>query len=45
MIQVGFVALMLLMGFIIYNDISKRINSKKAPAVQQQIEQQQPAVK
>jgi regulator of sigma E protease len=46
MIQVGFVALMLLMGFIIYNDISKRINSKKAPAaVQQQVEQQQPAGK
>ncbi len=45
MIQVGFVALMLLMGFIIYNDISKRINNKKAPAVQQQVEQQQPAEK
>ncbi|MEW6127788.1 MAG: RIP metalloprotease RseP [Acidobacteriota bacterium] len=45
MIQVGFVALMLLMGFIIYNDISKKISSKKAPAVQQQVEQPKPAEK
>jgi regulator of sigma E protease len=38
MIQVGFVMLMLLMGFVIFNDISKWIPSQSAP--QQQTEQQ-----
>jgi regulator of sigma E protease len=41
MIQVGFVMLMLLMGFVIFNDISKWIPSQSAP--QQQTEQQKPA--
>jgi regulator of sigma E protease len=36
MIQAGFVALMLLMGFVIYNDIAKNFTSSKPPAVQQQ---------
>lgn len=40
MIQVGFVMLMLLMGFVIFNDISKLLPSRSAP---QQVEQQQPA--
>jgi regulator of sigma E protease len=38
MMQVGFVMLMLLMGFVIFNDISKLIPSRGAP--QQQVEQQ-----
>jgi regulator of sigma E protease len=37
MMQVGMVMLMLLMGFVIFNDISKMIPGKKAPA--QQVEQ------
>jgi regulator of sigma E protease len=46
MIQVGFVMLMLLMGFVIFNDISKRIPSRNEPASQvQQQQQQQPADK
>jgi regulator of sigma E protease len=40
MMQVGFVMLMLLMGFVIFNDISKLLPSRSAP---QQVEQQQPA--
>jgi regulator of sigma E protease len=43
MMQVGMVMLMLLMGFVIFNDISKMIPGKKAPAPQ--IEQQKPADK
>jgi regulator of sigma E protease len=43
MMQVGMVMLMLLMGFVIFNDISKMIPGKKAPA--QQVEQQAPADK
>lgn len=34
MMQVGMVMLMLLMGFVIFNDISKMIPGKKAPAPQ-----------
>jgi regulator of sigma E protease len=40
MMQVGMVMLMLLMGFVIFNDISKMIPGKKAPAPQ--VETQQP---
>lgn len=40
MMQVGMVMLMLLMGFVIFNDVSKLIPGKKAPAPQ--VEQQQP---
>lgn len=44
MMQVGMVMLMLLMGFVIFNDISKMIPGKKAPTPQ--VEQQpQPADK
>lgn len=42
MIQVGFVMLMLLMGFVIFNDISKLLPSRSAP---QQVEQQSGADK
>ncbi len=42
MVQVGFVALMLLMGFVIYNDIAKSFRSSKPPAVQQQQPVEQP---
>jgi regulator of sigma E protease len=45
MIQVGFVMLMLLMGFVIYNDISKRIPSRSAPAPQAEQQRAQPADK
>jgi regulator of sigma E protease len=45
MIQVGFVMLMLLMGFVIYNDISKRIPSRSAPAPQVEQQREQPAEK
>ncbi len=41
MMTVGFVMLMLLMGFVIFNDISKLIPSRSAP--QPQAEQQAPA--
>ena len=41
MMQVGMVMLMLLMGFVIFNDISKLMPGKKAP-VQQQVEQPKP---
>ncbi len=43
MMQVGMVMLMLLMGFVIFNDISKMIPGKKAPAPQ--VQQQAPADK
>lgn len=36
MMQVGFVVLILLMGFVIFNDISKKIPSSSAPQQQQQ---------
>ena len=37
MMQVGMVMLMLLMGFVIFNDISKRFSSRSTPqAVEQQ---------
>jgi regulator of sigma E protease len=42
MMQVGFVMLVLLMGFVIFNDISKSVSLGGG---QQQIEQQQPAEK
>ncbi|HWP42323.1 MAG TPA: RIP metalloprotease RseP [Blastocatellia bacterium] len=45
MIQVGFVMLMLLMGFVIFNDISKRIPSRSDPAPQAEQQQKQPAEK
>jgi regulator of sigma E protease len=45
MMQVGMVMLMLLMGFVIFNDISKMIPGKKAPAPTPQVEQSQPANK
>lgn len=41
MMQVGFVMLILLMGFVIFNDISKLIPSRSSPA--QQTEQAAPA--
>ena len=41
MMQVGFVMLMLLMGFVIFNDISKRIPWRSTP----QAEQARPANK
>ena len=41
MMQVGFVMLILLMGFVIFNDISKMIPSRSSPA--QQTEQPAPA--
>jgi regulator of sigma E protease len=41
MMQVGMVMLMLLMGFVIFNDISKLMPGKKVPA-QQQVEQPTP---
>ena len=42
MMQVGFVVLILLMGFVIFNDISKKIPSSSAPQPQTQQQQQQP---
>ena len=36
MMQVGFVVLILLMGFVIFNDISKKIPSSSAPQPQTQ---------
>lgn len=45
MMQVGMVMLMLLMGFVIFNDISKLIPGKKPPAQQQQVEQPKPESK
>ncbi|HEX5735774.1 MAG TPA: RIP metalloprotease RseP [Blastocatellia bacterium] len=41
MMQVGFVVLILLMGFVIFNDISKKIPSSSTPQQQQQQQQQQ----
>jgi regulator of sigma E protease len=43
MMQVGMVMLMLLMGYVIFNDVAKMIPGKKAPAVQ--VEQAPPADK
>jgi regulator of sigma E protease len=40
MMQVGFVMLVLLMGFVIFNDISKSVSTSRAP--QQQTEPQKP---
>ena len=42
MMQVGMVMLMLLMGFVIFNDISKLMPGKKAPTPQQQVEPAKP---
>lgn len=43
MMQVGMVMLFLLMGFVIFNDISKLMPGKKAPATQQQQAEPPPA--
>ena len=42
MMQVGFVVLILLMGFVIFNDIAKKIPSSSAPQQQQQQKQNAP---